>query len=149
MLYTSGTTGQPKGCILSHEYELEIGVWYTETPGLDFREGGERLYNPLPLFHINAGIVSLLAMMLTGNRQIQPERFSASAWWDDVRASEATVVHYLGVVVAVLMAAPPDPRDRDHKVRFGAGAGVEPSLHRAFEERFGFPIVSIGYVDLC
>lgn len=49
------------------------------------------------------------------------------------------MVHYLGVIAPLLLGQPAGSQDRDHKVRFGIGAGVEPTLHAAFEERFGFP----------
>jgi crotonobetaine/carnitine-CoA ligase len=151
LLYTSGTTGRPKGCMLSHEYELMMGQWYANLGGLlSLEEGTERLYNPLPVFHLNALILSFCTMLLTGNCQIQPARFSRSAWWRDVHETRATIVHYLGIVVPALMDAPPGPHDTDHCVKFGVGAGVEPTLHGPFEERFGFPLVEAwGMTEMC
>ncbi len=144
VLYTSGTTGRPKGCLLSHRYELEAGRWYATTGGLiDFRDGGDRIYNPLPLFHVNASIFSFYCAMLRGNCQVQTDRFSPNRWWTEVRESRATVVHYLGVVVPMLLSQPPGPHDRDHAVRFAIGAGVDPQRHAEFEQRFGFPLVEI------
>ncbi len=151
LIYTSGTTGRPKGCVMGQEYELMMAAEYAATGGLlSIRERRERLYNPLPLFHVNSGIISVFGMMLTGNCQVQPERFSASAWWSDIRDCRVTMVHYLGVVIPVLMAAKPEPGDRDHGVRVGVGAGVEPTLHGAFEARFGFPLVEVwGMTEFC
>jgi crotonobetaine/carnitine-CoA ligase len=144
ILYTSGTTGRPKGCILSHGYELASGAWYATRGGLaEIRECSDRIYNPLPLYHVNAGIISFLGAMLTGNCQIQPDRFSPQRWWQEVAQSRATVVHYLGIVVPLLLGQPARAEDRAHGVRFGLGAGVEPQLHAAFEERFGFPLVEV------
>jgi acyl-coenzyme A synthetase/AMP-(fatty) acid ligase len=60
-----------------------------------------------------------------------------------VAGSGATIIHYLGVVAAMLMNQPPGQADRAHSVRFGLGAGIEPQLHRAFEERFGFPMIEV------
>ena len=60
-----------------------------------------------------------------------------------MRESRATVVHYLGVVVPMLLGQPASPEDRDHSVRFAIGAGVEPQRHAIFEERFGFPLIEI------
>ncbi len=151
LLYTSGTTGRPKGCRMGHEYELMLGYWYVTRGGyLTFEEGKERLLNPLPLFHVNAGIVSLWGMVLTGNCQIQPERFSPDKWWPSIRETEATIVHYLGAVVPILMNTQPSAEDKNHKVRMGIGAGLEPTLHQPFEERFGFPLVEIwGMTEFC
>lgn len=144
ILYTSGTTGRPKGCVLSHEYELAAGAWYARQGGLvSVRPGQERLYNPLPLFHVNASILSFYCMLLTGNCQIQTDRFQASRWWTEIRETGATIVHYLGVIVSMLMNQPAGAADRDHRVRLGYGAGVEPQLHAAFEARFGFPLVEL------
>jgi crotonobetaine/carnitine-CoA ligase len=144
ILYTSGTTGRPKGCVLSHRYELAAGAYYATRGGLvDFRPEGERIYNPLPLFHVNASILSFQAALLTGSCQIQTDRFQPTRWWSEVRDTRATVVHYLGVIVQMLCVQPPSPTDKDHCVRFGMGAGVEPQLHAAFEERFGFPLLEL------
>lgn len=151
LLYTSGTTGRPKGCRLGQEYELVLGAWYGTRGGyLQFEEGQERLYNPLPLFHVNAGIVSLFCMLLTGNCQIQPQRFSKRNWWREIKETQATIIHYLGIVVPALMSEPPTPQDQAHRVKFGVGAGVEPTLHGPFEQRFGFPLIEIwGMTEMC
>ena len=144
ILYTSGTTGQPKGCVLSHTYELAAGHWYAHQGGLGaVREGQDRLYNPLPLFHVNASILSFYCMLLSGGCQVQTDRFQPSRWWTEVVESRATIVHYLGVVVPMLLSQPPSPLERAHCVRFGYGAGVEPQLHAVFEERYGFPLLEL------
>ncbi len=144
ILYTSGTTGSPKGCVLSHRYELASGAWYARLGGLAaIRPTQERLYNPLPLFHVNASILSFYCMMLTGNCQIQTDRFQPKRWWEEVRQSDATIVHYLGIIIPLLLAQPADQNDQEHGVRFGFGAGVEPQLHAVFEARFGFPLLEI------
>ena len=144
ILYTSGTTGRPKGCLLSHRYELASGFWYATRRGLaTLGDGGERVYNPLPLYHCNAGVLSFFGVMLSGNCQVQTDRFSPQRWWDEVIETRASVVHYLGVIIPLLLGRPPSPTDRAHAVRFGLGAGVEPQLHAAFEERFGFPLVEV------
>ena len=144
ILYTSGTTGRPKGCVLSNRYELAAGAWYAGRGGLvDIREGSERLYNPLPLFHVNASILSFFCMLLTGNAQVQSDRFHPKKWWVEVRQTRATIVHYLGVIIPMLLDQPATPEDRQHHVRFGFGAGVEPQLHQVFEDRFGFPLLEI------
>ncbi|MFC3229242.1 AMP-binding protein [Marinibaculum pumilum] len=142
LLYTSGTTGRPKGCILPNEYFLWGGEWYRSTGGLiALREGQERLITPLPLVHMNALACSTMAMLVTGGCVVQLDRFHPTSWWDSVRQGGATICHYLGVMPAMLMGAPAGPADRDHALRFGFGAGVDPRHHAAFEERFGFPLI--------
>ena len=144
LLYTSGTTGRPKGCILSHGYEVGAGAWYASRGGaMALDPAGDRLYNPLPLYHVNAGLVSLFAMMLTGGAQVQPDRFHPSRWWQELVETEATMVHYLGVVAPMLLNQPPSNWERQHRVRLGVGAGIEPELHEPFETRFGFPLIEL------
>ncbi len=142
LLYTSGTTGRPKGCVLPNEYFLYAGQWYTEIGGLcDVRPGVERMISPLPLTHMNALAVSTSCMILSGGCLILLDRFHPTTWWASVRASRATIVHYLGVMPAMLLATSASVDDRQHAVRFGFGAGVNPRHHARFEERFGFPLL--------
>jgi crotonobetaine/carnitine-CoA ligase len=144
VLYTSGTTGRPKGCILSHGYEVASGVWYARLPGLaGLREGEDRIYNPLPLYHVNAGVLSLFGAIHAGCCQIQPERFRAHRWWPEVVGTRTSIVHSLGVVVQTLMLQEDSAAAQGHRVRYGIGAGVEPQLHAAFEARFGFPLLEV------
>lgn len=142
LLYTSGTTGRPKGCILTNEYFLHSGDWYAGTGGyISLRRDRERMLTPLPLFHMNAMAVSVMAMITTGGCLIMLDRFHPRSWWDSVGNSGATVVHYLGVMPPMLMGAEPSEADRNHAIRFGFGAGVDPKLHAAFEDRYGFPLI--------
>jgi acyl-CoA synthetase (AMP-forming)/AMP-acid ligase II len=142
LLYTSGTTGKPKGCLLSNFYFLNVGQRYVDEGGLcTLRHGEERLITPLPLFHMNALAVSTTAMILTAGCVVQLDRFHPKTWWRDVVDSRATIVHYLGVMPAILLQLEAHPNDRAHRVRFGYGANANPKDHAAFEARFGFPLV--------
>ena len=142
LLYTSGTTGKPKGCLLSNDYFLLLGQAYQELGGLcPLRFGEERLISPLPLFHMNALAYSTLGMIMSAGCIVQLDRFHPKTWWRDVARSGATIVHYLGVMPAVLLTFPASPEDRTHKVRFGFGANANPQDQLAFEGRFGFPLI--------
>jgi len=142
LLYTSGTTGKPKGCLLSNFYFLNVGQRYLDEGGLcAVREGEERLITPLPLFHMNALAVSTTAMILSGGCIVQLDRFHPRTWWREVAESGATIVHYLGIMPAVLLNLPESEYDRAHRVRFGYGANANPKDHAAFEARFGFPLI--------
>jgi crotonobetaine/carnitine-CoA ligase len=87
--------------------------------------------------------VSFHGAMLNGSCQIQPDRFHPNRWWSEVKQTGATVVHYLGVIAPMLLGRPPSEEEQGHAVRVGIGAGVEPTLHAAFEQRFGFPLVEV------
>jgi acyl-CoA synthetase (AMP-forming)/AMP-acid ligase II len=142
LLYTSGTTGRPKGCVLPNEYFLYAGHWYAKIGGLiTMSDGQERMLTPLPIFHMNAMAYSAMAMVTMGGCLIVLDRFHPNSWWDSVREGRATIVHYLGVMPPMLMGAAKSPQDNKHSVRFGFGAGVDPALQGAFEERFGFPLI--------
>jgi acyl-CoA synthetase (AMP-forming)/AMP-acid ligase II len=142
LLYTSGTTGRPKGCIVTNAYFLRCGRWYNAIGGLArLASGTERLLTPLPMVHMNAMACSTMAMILAGGCIIPLDRFHPRSWWQSVRESGATIVHYLGIMPSLLLTAEPDPLDRAHRVRFGFGAGVDRRHHAAFEARFGFPLL--------
>ena len=142
MLYTSGTTGRPKGCRLTNGYFLRAGEWYLGLGDLaEVRPNVERFITPLPLSHMNALAFSSMAAILSGGCIVQLDRFHPATWWQSVRDSEATIAHYLGVMPAMLLSARASPTDAQHAVRFGFGAGVDKRHHAAFEERFGFPLL--------
>lgn len=142
VLYTSGTTGTPKGCMLSNEYFTCMGEWYAGIDGYcRLAYGEERMLTPLPLVHMNA-LCSMMAMIMSGGCIIQLDRFHASTWWETVRESGATCLHYLGVIPAILLNQPETEHDNvGRQVKFGFGAGVDPKHLQRFEERFGFPLV--------
>jgi acyl-CoA synthetase (AMP-forming)/AMP-acid ligase II len=142
LLYTSGTTGRPKGCILSNDYFLLLADWYMNEGGyVRFEPGRTRILTPLPMFHMNALCCSSIAMIASAGCIIQLDRFHPKSWWRDVSESGATIVHYLGVMPAILLQLPESEWDTRHKVVCGFGSNVEPEHHLAFEKRYGFPLV--------
>lgn len=142
MLFTSGSTGRPKGCILSNAYFTLFGEWYEQLGGLCALEpGADRLLTPLPLTHMNALSCSTMGMIQTGGCIIQLDRFHPSTWWQTVGDTGATVIHYLGIMPAILLTMDRAEAEHDHSVRFGFGAGSDPRHQKTFEGRFGFPLV--------
>lgn len=143
LLYTSGTTGKPKGCILSNEYFIGNGRWYASQRGIcEIEPGRERLITPLPLNHSNALAWSFMGMIQSGGCVIQLDRFHPSSWWETVKQSRATIIHYLGVMPAMLLNQPAtDSDDFSGQIKFGFGAGVDPRHHKNFEKRHGFPLI--------
>ena len=142
LLYTSGTTGKPKGCVLSNEYFIAMGSWYRDVGGhCAMQPGAERLVTPLPMYHMNAMGTSTMGMLLTGGCIIPLDRFHPSTFWASVAESKATILHYLGVMPVMLMGMQASPEERAHSLRFGFGAGLSGELHTQFEERFGFKLI--------
>lgn len=142
LLYTSGSTGLPKGCVVSQEWFLRCGEWYLGMGGLCMLYNGtERMLTPLPLFHMNSMANSTMAMIMTGGCLIQLDRFHPTTWWESVVRSRATIVHCLGVMPAILMSLPPSQLERAHRVRFAFCPGPDPRLHAAAEERFGMKFI--------
>jgi acyl-CoA synthetase (AMP-forming)/AMP-acid ligase II len=142
IVFTSGSTGEPKGCMLSNEYFLFFGRWYRDMGGrCELRPGRERLITALPLNHVNALAFSSMGMILTGGCIIQLDRFRSSTWWKTVNTTGATVMHYLGVMPAMLLQLPRQPDEKTHSLRFGIGGGVRAAHHSAFEDRFAVPLI--------
>lgn len=145
VIFTSGTTSRPKGCLITNEGCLESGRSYRQAGGcIEIREGMERIFNPLPTFHMNATVLTLNAMLGARGCLIVPERFSASSWWSDLRTTKATGFHYLGLIPPILLKLDRDDiPEHAPLVRFGVGAGLDPVVHVAFERRFNVPLVEV------
>lgn len=140
ILYTSGTTGNPKGCRESQEYYMVAGNRYSEHLGLT---ANDRVLTPLPLFHMNPQILSTMGTLFVGGSLAIVDRFHPRSWWQEVRAKEATHFHYLGVMPAMLMGMPAQPNDADHRPWIGIGAGVPKTIHQPFEERFNAILLEV------
>ena len=142
LLFTSGTTAKPKCCVLSNDYFLRIANWYVAQGGVaSMKDGAEIVLTPLPMFHMNALGCTVVGMILNGGAVVPIDRFHARRWWRTVKDSKATVIHYLGVMPAILLRLEREAIDTGHKVRFGFGAGVDPRHQETFEQRFGFPLI--------
>lgn len=136
LLYTSGTTGRPKGIVAS-AYEPLL------KPLLDAIavRPGETMYACLPLFHANALLVSALGSIRLDAKLGLAERFSASQFWDDCRRFDAVEANTLGAMAPILMKQPERGDDRENPVRTFLSVGTPAGVWREFEERFGVRIV--------
>lgn len=141
IMLTSGTTGRSKGVVFPHLMPLigarECAAQMGTTPD-------ERLYTCLPLFHGAAQINISLHCFYAGATLVLGRRFSASRFWDEVRAHRVTQFNALGSILPMLLAQPPSDRDRDHRVTKLFAAPAPPQVLHPFEERFGVHIVE-GY----
>lgn len=142
LLFTSGSTGKPKGCILSNDYFMTLADWYVTQGGTAKIEAGKEVaLTPLPMFHMNALGCTALGMIVCGGAIVPLDRFHASRWWQSISESGATIIHCLGVIPAILLRLPESRFDRDHKVKFCFGPGVDAQHKIEFEERYRIPIV--------
>ncbi len=99
VLFTSGTTGPSKGCVLSHRFAVRQAQLMTEH--FEVRDD-DVLYCPFPLFHLDATVLTVLPAMLLGTTAAIAERFSVSGFWDDVRRFGATVFDFMGATLTML-----------------------------------------------
>ena len=140
IIYTSGTTGPAKGAVLPQAFPLEQARIKIEQWGLT---DDDVMFSALPLYHVNARFSTLGTALVVDGRAALVSRFSASTFWDQVRAAGATEVGVVGAVSSILLRQEPGPADRDHDVRMMHGAAGIPMDRRAdFEERFGLRLVT-------
>jgi len=130
--YTSGTTGRPKGVLVTHRM-LQAAA--QAVLSLAEIRDGDRMVVWEPFFHIG-GSQLLIIPLLHKVTLTLVERFSASRFWDQVRENGATQVHYLGSVLPVLLNQPPRPSDSSHGARYAWGGGCPRDIWREVEARF-------------
>ncbi|EMR80414.1 hypothetical protein ACHAPC_010179 [Botrytis cinerea] len=138
LLYTSGTTGLPKGCSfeVARGFVAGVGRAAGKSPVRD----DDRWYNCMPLYHGTGGITAV-ANLMSGITNCVGKKFSTSKFWGDIRDSKATWFTYVGETARYLLAAPPSPQDKNHCVRVMYGNGMRPDVWNKFKERFGIPEV--------
>ena len=140
ILHTSGTTGPPKGAVISHESALHVTrhiVWLMDYTSED------RLYTAFPLFHNNAKFTSTTAAMECDGSLVMDARLSVSRFWDTCRSRGVTAFNYMGALLMMLMKQEPSPDDRDHSVRIAFGAPCPVEIWEDFEQRFGVSLVEV------
>lgn len=144
IMYTSGTTGAPKGVVQRYRPVAPAAAGL----GGGFYETNEILYTCLPLFHANALFLSAQRALVGGLTLALSRRFSASRFWDEVRRYNATTFNALGAMIPILMKQPERDNDRDNRVGIVLSAACPASVWEAFEQRFGVRLVeAYGAVD--
>jgi crotonobetaine/carnitine-CoA ligase len=137
IFYTSGTTGRPKGVVLTHAAIVESCL--INADGWRLRPD-DRAYVVLPLFHCNALFMQLVPLLLAGATAVLDDRFSASGYLDTLRRHEITLANLTAGAIRSVLAQPERDDDREHRVRmmtFGLPLHAEES--ERLWQRFGIP----------
>lgn len=142
LMYTSGTTGKPKGVVLSHQSVAAGGEFTSRAHELT---SADRVMCALPLYHINGQIVTAVAPIVHGGSVVMPHRFGVTGYWETVARYRCTWINVVPTIIAYLLNAP-DPRTAGldiSAVKFcrSASAPLPPELHRAFEDKFAIGII--------
>ena len=140
LMYTSGTTGNPKGVVLSHANLMAAGMNVVDGHGVG---PDDTAMCVLPIYHINGLCVTVMGTLMSGGGLVMPYRFSVRAFWQQVHDSDVSWFSAVPTLFAYLLNDDTPPQiDRD-RLRFSrsASAPLSPEIHRRFEERFGIPII--------
>ncbi len=140
VLFTSGTTGTSKGCVLSHRYVVRQAELMSTHLG--FVET-DVFYCPFPLFHIDAAVLTVGPALVLGATAAIGERFSVSGFWPEVRRFGATVFDFMGATLTMLHKACASADDADNQVRLAWGVPVPDAIAHDFERRFGLQLVEL------
>lgn len=144
-LFTSGTTGLPKAAPGSHTKFLKayggFGLMSLSMKPDDV------FYCTLPLYHGTGLVVCWGAVLAGGSAFALRRKFSASAFWSDVRHYDATVFGYIGELCRYLLNQPPSDQDRNHRLTKMLGNGLRPSIWTEFKDRFGIETISELYAS--
>ena len=142
LLYTSGTTGMPKGVILSHK-NMVAGGEYTALAHELTPE--DRVLCSLPLYHINGEVVTVVSPLVTGGSVVMPHKFRTSDFWELISEYGCTWFSVVPTIMSYLTSGTDIERKnlKLDQLRFGrsASSALPPSLHKEFEEKFKVSIV--------
>ena len=136
IMFTSGTTGRPKGVLVSHR------MMRLSAEGaliLSKANDGDIMFVWEPLYHIGGAQVLIIPFLKQVSLALV-DRFSASRFWGQTIEYGATHIHFLGGILELLLKQPPNAADRAHPVRIAWGGGCRAEIWRAFEQRFGVRI---------
>jgi carnitine-CoA ligase len=141
-IYTAGTTGPSKGCVLPHNYIVALADQIARAWD---RKPDDIILTPLPLFHFNAISVCVVGSLVVGGSAAIERRFSVSNFWPEIKRTGATMVSMLGSLAILIANADDHPDQVGHKLRLCAAAPMPPDTDKAWGERFGCKTFSAGY----
>ncbi len=140
IMYTSGTTGPSKGVMCPHSQGHAVG----RALAVDFGYGPDDvLYTCLPLFHGNAIWYTCYAALWADAAIALAPRFSATRFWDEIRASGATQFNTLGAMTNIIWKLPPGPHERATKLRLCMTVPVPKEIYAEMQERYGVTLTSV------
>ncbi|MDI9260061.1 AMP-binding protein [Alicyclobacillus sendaiensis] len=139
LMFTSGTTGEPKGVLLTHGHLLAAVRNVTQSHELT---ASDVAYCILPLFHINGQVIVLLSTLVSGGRIVMRDKFHASLFWDDIREHGVTWVSCVPTILSIL-AKRPVPKEALGTLRFlrSASAPLTPAVAARMEAACGVPVI--------
>lgn len=136
MLYTSGTTGDPKAIVAPYARFASVAS-LGATIGL---RHDDRMYTGLSLTHANAQLISLGNALSAGLPLIISRQFTKSRLWDILLHYDCSTFSLLGGMAIAIYAEPPAEHDRKHNVRYVLSAGMPEPLWEPFADRFGVDV---------
>ncbi|GAB7358291.1 hypothetical protein MBLNU230_g2365t1 [Neophaeotheca triangularis] len=142
LIYTSGTTGLPKAANVSWGKGLIGGAYVARFLSL---KPEDRFFTAMPLYHSSASVLGATSVVAAGCTLVLGAKFSPRKFMRQASQTDATIVQYVGEMCRYLLAAPPTPYDRQHKVRAAFGNGMRPDVWQGFKDRFGVPTVGEFY----
>jgi fatty-acyl-CoA synthase len=133
-IYTSGTTGLPKAAHINHYRVYAAMLAFSRVMEATEKD---RIYNCLPMYHTSGGVLAIGSALVAGGSVYIREKFSASAFWDDVVDNDCTRFQYIGELCRYLLNAPPHPKEHLNAIRIACGNGLRPDIWQPFKARFG------------
>jgi crotonobetaine/carnitine-CoA ligase len=143
VLYTGGTTGPSKGCMISHQYLVQKARINNRELQ---RVPEDVLWTPLPLFHVNAVQFAMVGTMVVGGRAFFARRFSVSRFWPSVQSEGATIVTLLGSMAPLIVNSPQKPSpELPVRIRLLMAVPAQQSVIDGMRDRFGIGLWARGY----
>ena len=146
LFYTSGTTGRSKAVLVPHNMYCRGAAHLVDCFGY---RSDDRFHDWMPLSHIGGQLHVTMTAIVAGACLIQFPAFSRHRFWDEVRASDATVFSGFASILSLLLEAPASPDDRRHRLRVGLIGNMPAELLTAFERRFGVTLLDTYGMSEC